>query len=44
MFATDRHLFVLSGNEIVRYRFAPAVKQYFKTGEAENLDKSRQPF
>jgi hypothetical protein len=44
MFVTDRHLFVLSGNEIVRYRFAPAVKQYFKTGEAENLDKSRQPF
>lgn len=44
MFATDRHLFVLSGNEIVRYRFAPAVKQYFKTGEAENLDKSRHPF
>lgn len=44
MFATDKHLFVLSGNEIVRYRFAPAVKQYFKTGEAENLYKSRQPF
>lgn len=44
MFATDKHLFVLSGNEIVRYRFAPAVMQYFKTGEAENLDKSRQPF
>ena len=44
MFATDRHLFVLSSNEIVRYRFAPAVKQYFKTGEAENLNKSRQTF
>jgi len=44
MFATDKHLFVLSGNEILRYRFAPAVMQYFKTGEAENLDKSRQPF
>ncbi len=44
MFATDKHLFVLSGNEIVRYRFAPAVMQYFKTGEAENLYKSRQPF
>jgi hypothetical protein len=44
MFATDRHLFVLSGNEILRYRFAPAVKQYFKTGEAENLDKSRHPY
>lgn len=44
MLATDKHLFVLSGNEIVRYRFAPAVMQYFKTGEAENLDQSRQPF
>ena len=44
MLATDKHFFVLSGNEIVRYRFAPAVMQYFKTGEAENLDQSRQPF
>jgi len=44
MFATNKHLFVLSGNEIVRYRFAPAVMQYFKTGEAENLNTSRQPF
>ena len=44
MFATDKHLFVLSGNEIMRYRFAPAVMQYFKTGEAENLKKSRQSF
>ncbi len=38
MFATDKHLFVLTGNEIVRYRFAPVVMRYFKTGEAENLD------
>ncbi len=44
MLATDKHLFVLSGNEIVRYRFAPVVIQYFKTGEAENLYQSRQPF
>src|SRR5690606_11395330 len=30
MFATDKHLFVLSGNEIVRYRFAQSVTQHFK--------------
>ena len=42
MFATDRHLFVLRGSELVRYRFAQAVTRYFKTGEAENLEQSRQ--
>lgn len=41
MFATDRHLFVLSGSEIVRYRFAQAVMRHFQTGEAENLGQSR---
>lgn len=41
MFATDRHLFILSGNEIVRYRFAQAVTRHFQTGEAENLEQSR---
>ncbi len=41
MFATDRHLFVLSGSEIVRYRFAQAVTRHFQTGEAENLEQSR---
>src|SRR5665648_176439 len=41
MFATDRHLFVLSGNELVRYRFAKSVTRHFKTGEAENLEQSR---
>jgi hypothetical protein len=41
MFATDRHLFVLSGNELLRYRFSPSVMQYFQTGEAENLEQSR---
>ncbi|HUW93659.1 MAG TPA: MauE/DoxX family redox-associated membrane protein [Bacteroidales bacterium] len=41
MFVTDRHLYVLSGSEIVRYRFAQAVTSHFKTGEAENLKQSR---
>ncbi len=35
---TDEHLFVLSGNEIVRYRFAQSVTRHFRTGEAENLN------
>jgi hypothetical protein len=38
MFATDKYLFVLSGNEIVRYRFAQSVTRHFKAGEAENLN------
>lgn len=38
MLATDTHLFVLSGTEIVRYRFAQSVTRHFKTGEAENLE------
>ncbi|MBN1414967.1 MAG: tellurium resistance protein TerC, partial [Bacteroidales bacterium] len=41
MFATDRHLYILSGSEIVRYRFAQAITRHFKTGEAENLKQSR---
>ncbi|MBW8324311.1 MAG: hypothetical protein K0M50_06060 [Prolixibacteraceae bacterium] len=41
MFATDRHLFVLSGSELVRYRFAQSVTIHFQTGEAENLEQSR---
>ena len=41
MFATDRHLFVLSGSELVRYRFAQSVIMHFQTGEAENLNQSR---
>jgi len=44
MFATDRHLYILSGSEIVRYRFAQAITRHFKTGEAENLNQSRQSF
>jgi len=42
MFATDTHLYVLCGNEMVSYRFAQAVTSYFETGEAENLEQSRQ--
>jgi len=33
---------VLCGNEIVRYRFGQTVTSYFRTGEAENLNESRQ--
>lgn len=36
MMVTDKYLFVLSGNEIVRYRFAQSVTKHFKKGEAEN--------
>lgn len=32
MFATDKHLFVLMGTEIVRYRFAQSVTQHFNRG------------
>jgi hypothetical protein len=42
MLVTGTHLYVLCGNEIVRYRFAQTVTDHFRTGEAENLDKSRQ--
>lgn len=39
MIVTDEHLFVLSGNEIVRYRFAQSITRHFiKTGDAENLN------
>lgn len=42
MLATDKYLFVLRGSEIVRYRFAQSVTRNFKTGEAENLEQSKQ--
>lgn len=43
MIVTDEYLFVLSGNEIVRYRFAqPVTRHFIKTGDAENLKQSRQ--
>jgi hypothetical protein len=41
MYVTDTHLYVLCGSEIVRYRFAQAVTNHFKTGVAENLEQSR---
>jgi len=36
MIVTDEHLFVLSGNEIVKYRFVQSVTRHFSTGKAEN--------
>jgi len=42
MMVTGTYLYVLCGNEIVRYRFAQAVTSCFRTGEAENLEQSRQ--
>ncbi len=42
LLATDNHLFILSGNELVRYSFAQAVTRNFRKGEAENLEQSRQ--
>ena len=37
MIVMDEYLFVLSGNEIVRYRFAqPVMRHFIKTGDAEN--------
>lgn len=36
MIATDKHFYVLSGNEMARYRFAQSVTRHFATGEAEN--------
>lgn len=33
------YLFVLVGNEIVKYRFAENISQHFRKGEAENLTK-----
>ncbi|WP_423128054.1 MauE/DoxX family redox-associated membrane protein [Gaoshiqia sp. Z1-71] len=42
MLATDKHLFVLRGRELLRYRFAQAVSRHFVAGEAENLEQSRR--
>lgn len=36
MLVTDTHFYVLSGTEILDYRLAPSVMQYFKQGKAEN--------
>lgn len=42
MFAAKKYLYVLCGNEIIRYRFSVPFSKYFKVGDAENLSKSRQ--
>jgi uncharacterized membrane protein YphA (DoxX/SURF4 family) len=39
--ATDKYFYVLQGNELSRYYYRNPIKKYFKTGEAENLKKSR---
>lgn len=36
---TDQHLYVLTGNEIIKYRFAQNITQHFISGEAENLNQ-----
>lgn len=36
MLAADKYIFVLSGNELLRYRFAQTVMVKFRMGEAEN--------
>lgn len=37
LLATERFLYIISGNELVRYRFAQSFIGQFKTGDAENL-------
>lgn len=37
LLATDRYLYIISGNELVRYRFAQSFIGQLKTGDAENL-------
>lgn len=37
MLTTERYLYIISGNELVRYRFAQSFIGQFKTGDAENL-------
>ncbi|MYY43979.1 DoxX family protein [Elizabethkingia anophelis] len=36
---TDRYLYILSGNELVRFRFAKSLLRQLKSGDAENLYK-----
>ncbi|WP_258561813.1 hypothetical protein [Chryseobacterium chendengshani] len=36
---THQHLYVLTGNEIIKYRFAQNITQHFISGEAENLNQ-----
>ncbi|ROI10081.1 tellurium resistance protein TerC [Chryseobacterium sp. H3056] len=37
LLATERYLYVISGNELVRYRFAQPIIREFQAGDAENL-------
>ncbi|WP_261511776.1 MauE/DoxX family redox-associated membrane protein [Chryseobacterium paludis] len=37
MFATSKYFYTLIGNEIIRYRYAQAITEDFRKGEAENL-------
>lgn len=37
MLATDRYFYILTGNEIVRYRYAQTIIDDFRKGEVENL-------
>ncbi|OPC66458.1 tellurium resistance protein TerC [Elizabethkingia bruuniana] len=36
---TDCYLYILSGNELVRFRFAQSLLRQLKSGDAENLNK-----
>lgn len=39
MIATDQFLFVIIGSELIRYRFTKPIKNLYRSGEAENLNK-----
>ncbi len=39
MTANDHYLFIIMGNELIRYRFTKPVKDLYRSGEAENLNK-----
>lgn len=39
MLATQKYFYTITGNEIVRYRYAQSVSKHFQTGKAENLKK-----
>ncbi|ANF50317.1 tellurium resistance protein TerC [Chryseobacterium glaciei] len=42
LMATDKYLYVLRGNELIRYQFTKLIiDEYEKTGKAENLKQSR---
>lgn len=39
MIANDNYLFIIIGNELIRYRFTKPIKKLYRSGEAENLKK-----